>query len=868
MAQFRRVGLVAALALVAPLLIAVGGPPSPAAADDQLTQLTNFYNANDESKGWVDLSQTDVSYLRASQAALGGSGLSYSSDPEYDVHGDPVSGWNSTGQSFSWVVHNSTAGKFVVNVLIQNGTGSVKVSDGSNSVTKTYTGVDNGYSWGNWDKTNYGQLTVPSGTSTITIAATTTPSVSMGLLSLELTPAAQQSAISAAVAAGKSKATWMKNSPFGVMYQWGQWGAYPDGSEPAWPTVYANADFNALAARDKAMGASFVVWSITWTQYYIAAPITSVDAVLQGRTTSHDYLQDMLTAFHDQGLRVIFYYHAGHDDNPNLDWWNAFWGVSSNGRYAQKAAAINRWLNIVSEIGNRYGTQLDGWMFDDGPTYYPAPEALVNTATRAGNPDRMVSFNTNTTAPRLTDYEDFTFGESNDDTRYPVDANGVITAGGFIGEQAFGNNNMDCGDWGVRTGDTGAITPCRSSDNLISFSQKAAAMHISQAMNMRMWSDLSQSPDSVANWTAAGQAAAALYPVSTIDDSSSAVTYSGAWQSNDPGGCYNGTCHNVVSTGASAQLSFTGSGVTWNSILGPDQGKADVYIDNKLVQTVSLYNPARSVNVPVFTRGVAYGTHTIKVVADNSNWVTVDDFGVQTAQVIDDSASSLTYTGSWQSSDPGGCYDNTCHNIQSSGATVSVPFSGTGITWNSILGSDQGHASVSVDGGAAQAVSLVQSDRSVGVPAYTAQGLSNGNHTLTITTTDSNWVSVDSFIVSHASTIDDSDARVTYTGSWQSSNPGGCYDNTCHNVVSAGASAQVAFTGTGITFNSIIGPDQGAASIYIDGVLDRTVNLYNAQRFVGAPVYSRFGLAPGAHTLRIVAATSSWVSVDSFTVTG
>jgi hypothetical protein len=866
--HLRRAVIFVVLALVAPLLVVIGSSPTRALADDQLTQLTNFYNANDESKGWVDLSQTDVSYLRASQATFGGSGLTQNSDSEADVHGDPVSGWNSTSQSFSWVVKNTTAGAFVVNVLIQNGSGSIQISDGANSITKTYSGVDNGYSWGNWDKTNYGQLTIPSGTSTITIAATTTPAQSMGLLSLELTPAAQQSTIAAAVAAGRSKATWMKNAPFGVMYQWGQWGAYPDGTEPAWPTVYANADFNALAARDKAMGASFVVWSITWTQYYIAAPITSVDAVLQGRTSSHDYLQDMLTAFHKQGLRVIFYYHAGHDNNPNLDWWNAFWGVSPNGHYAQKAAAINRWLNIISEIGNRYGTQLDGWLFDDGPTYYPAPMGLVNTATRAGNPDRMVSFNSNTNAPRLTDYEDFTFGESNDDTRYPVNANGTITAGGFVGEQAFGNNKEDCGDWGVRTGDTSPITPCRSSDNLISYAQKAAAMHISQAMNQRMWSDLTQSPDSVANFTAAGQTVAALYPTATIDDNNSAVSYTGAWGNSNPGGCYNNTCHNVRSTGASAQLTFTGSGVTWNSILGPDQGKADVYLDNQLVQTVNLYNPVRSVNVPVFTHGVSYGSHTIKIVTDNASWVTVDDFGVQTAQVIDDGDTAVTYTGSWQNSNPGSCYNYTCHNVHAAGASATVAFSGTGITWNSIVASDQGQASVSIDGGTPQTVSLVQPDRSVGEPVFTARGLSNTNHTLTITTTNTNWVSVDSFIVSHASTIDDSDASVTYTGSWQNSNPGGCYNNTCHNVQSTGASAQVTFTGTGITFNSITGPDQGAVSVYVDGVLDRTVNLYNSQRTVGAPVYSRYGLAPGSHTLKIVTNNSAWVSVDSFSVTG
>ena len=113
MNRLRRIALLAALALVAPLLTVTVGPPAPATAADQLTQLKDFYNANDASKGYVDLSQTDVSYLRASQATFGGSGLTQNSDDKAYAHGDPVTGWNSTSQSFSWVVHNTTAGAFV-----------------------------------------------------------------------------------------------------------------------------------------------------------------------------------------------------------------------------------------------------------------------------------------------------------------------------------------------------------------------------------------------------------------------------------------------------------------------------------------------------------------------------------------------------------------------------------------------------------------------------------------------------------------------------------------------------------------------------------------------------------------------------------
>ena len=860
--KFLRPAAIVAIAALATAALVAESPAKPAYADSQLTQLQNFYTANDATKGWVDLSQTDVSYLRAVEATLGGSGLSASGDPE---HEDEVSGWSNTSQSMSWPVHNTTAGNFVVNVILGSGSGTIKVSDGSSSTSYTYASSEGG-----WDKTNFGQISVPSGSSTITIQETSSTGGTMELLSLELTPASQAATLAAAYAAGQSNATWMKSSPLGVMYQWGQWGANENGTEPAWPVVYQNANFAALAARDKAMGASYVVWSITWTQYYVAAPISSVDSVLTGRTTTTDYLQNMLTAFHNAGLRVIFYYHDGHDSNPNADWWNAFWGdVPSAGFWAERATAMNRWLNIVSEIGTRYGTQLDGWLFDDASTYYPLPQGMLNTAVRAGNPNRLVSFNATGGAQiPTTPYEDFEFGENNDSTGYaPVNLNGQVLSGGLVGEQGFGNITEDNGDWGVRTGDTTPITPARSQANLTFIAQNAALTHQSVAVDQRMWSDMTQSPDSVARLTAAGQTEAAENPTSMVDDSNSAITYSGGWASSNPGGCFNSTCHNVQATGATAQYTFTGSGITWNSITSWDQGKADVYIDGSFYKTVNLYAATRSVDVPVFSAGLAYGTHTITIDTDNSNWVTVDSFGVQTGGWIDDSNPSVTYTGSWANSNPGGCFANTCHNIQAAGATAQTSFTGTGVTWYSITAPDQGSADVYIDGTFKQTVNLYSATRAEAVPVYNVTGLTFGNHTIKVVTDNSSWVSVDAFGVTVANMVDDSSSAIIYTGAWQNSNPGGCFDNTCHNSYTAGASAQYTFTGTGITWNSITAPDQGIADVYIDGTLDETVNLYNAVRTVGVPIYSKYGLAPGSHTIKIVNDNSNWVTLDSFAVT-
>jgi hypothetical protein len=55
--------------------------------------------------------------------------------------------------------------------------------------------------------------------------------------------------------------------------------------------------------------------------------------------------------------------------------------------------------------------------------------------------------------------------------------------------------------------------------------------------------------------------------------------------------------------------------VDWITALGPDQGEADVYIDNKLVSRVNLFNAARLTTRQVFTHpGLKDGEHTLRIV--------------------------------------------------------------------------------------------------------------------------------------------------------------------------------------------------------------------------------------------------------------
>jgi hypothetical protein len=66
-----------------------------------------------------------------------------------------------------------------------------------------------------------------------------------------------------------------------------------------------------------------------------------------------------------------------------------------------------------------------------------------------------------------------------------------------------------------------------------------------------------------------------------------------------------------------------------------------------------------------------------------------------------------------------------------------------------------------------------------------------------------------------------------------------------------GASAKLAFTGTGVALRTRRGPGMGRAEVWLDGALLKVVDLYGtAKAFATVPLVSE--LADGPHTVRIL----------------
>jgi hypothetical protein len=418
---------------------------------------------------------------------------------------------------FRWTVTAPKAGRYIVEALISGEPGTVVEIAGPGDMVSLTIPPGND-PWGNnWNRLRVpGVLSLPAGSSTVTARSSAPKRVatkwsplpqwyklnSMALMSLELATAEARAGIDARVRRFRSATKWFADAKYGVFLQWGEWGYPEHGDKKKWPRMIDDFDVEKFADTMQEIGAGYVIWSATWRTHYFPAPIKAVDNVLPGRTSRRDLIADLISALGRRGIKLILYYHCGRGDK---DWQAHNWVNEDPDNWAINPAFLKHWRDIITEVGQRYGKGLAGWLDDEGPkpferTFWNGSLSEEISQMKAGNPDRIISFNNGVPPrPRSTEFQDYQFGEGftglNDGAgyRYPNGpergGNGIYKGGSHAGLQAHGCFILDGPDWGVWQPDTIINPPQFTNAQIISFVEEAVARKIVLSFCLLMYED-------------------------------------------------------------------------------------------------------------------------------------------------------------------------------------------------------------------------------------------------------------------------------------------------------------------------------------------------------------------------------------------
>jgi hypothetical protein len=362
-----------------------------------------------------------------------------------------------------------------------------------------------------------------------------------------------------------------------------------------------------------------------------------------------------------------------------------------------------------------------------------------------------------------------------------------------------------------------------------------------------------------------------------------------------------GTAIVSAAVGAQATFTFIGTEVRWVGLRGPQMGIAQVYLDGASQARVDAYDANESEEVTYVVTGLAAGVHTLTIgvtgdknpAATGSN-VVVDAFDVRGR--VEDQDPSIAYTNGWLrgsgSGDWSGSAPNTAGGTASltrtGGEQATIRFTGTGVSWIGLRGPSRGIARVLVDGVLAATVDTYAPTEEVQAVVYTAAGLSDGAHTLTVEATGGrNAASIDALIVVDAFEVtlspsapavarfQEGASAAAYTGTWTQL-PGFRYwtgENAAFSTT-AGASVTFSFTGSAVRWIGYRTFYGGIARVLLDGVEVAQVDTFApVEEEYQAVMYAATGLPGTSHTLTIEntglkhpAAQNTWVTVDAFDV--
>ena len=99
-----------------------------------------------------------------------------------------------------------------------------------------------------------------------------------------------------------------------------------------------------------------------------------------------------------------------------------------------------------------------------------------------------------------------------------------------------------------------------------------------------------------------------------LSEKSKQITYRFRWSTAGHSAYFGDRVKYATRKGASASITFTGTGIAWIGPTGPTRGTARIFIDGKAVANVNLRRSSFHARTIVFAKALKPGEHTVKIV--------------------------------------------------------------------------------------------------------------------------------------------------------------------------------------------------------------------------------------------------------------
>ena len=252
------------------------------------------------------------------------------------------------------------------------------------------------------------------------------------------------------------------------------------------------------------------------------------------------------------------------------------------------------------------------------------------------------------------------------------------------------------------------------------------------------------------------------------EQTDSHIIYSGTWYTYTTRSASGGNYTRANTSTASVTVRFDGTYLKWIATAGTTTGKAYVSVDDGTPQLVDLARTVAAYKQEVWNTGVlASGVHTVKIWWYPGNiagkYIDVDRFDVAgtlldpTTAVASETTryeqtdSHIIYSGTWYTYTTSSASAKSYTRSSTTGASATVKFTGTRLTWIATAGTTTGKAFVSLDGGPAVSVNLARTTVAYQQSVWDSGAVENGSHTVKIWRDPSNiagkYIDVDAFLV-------------------------------------------------------------------------------------------------------------------------